>query len=165
MAVLFLPVLLIILLAIYTQRRMRRKQQDLLLLYLNEKHPSQKDEKPRIYWLPNQLLAVFEAIPKLVIIKKEGPHVDAVSIQLGEIKSIDFFNDTESMKQEGKESRTDLVVMQMGLLIGYKEQAEKLLFFDYATEPSSQLPDKEKQAISIRNYILDLIKSNQKNNR
>jgi hypothetical protein len=163
MAVLFLPVLLIIFLSIYTQRRKRRKQQELLLLYLREHYASLQNTEPKIYWLANQLLAIFSAAGKLVILKREGPHVDAAPIALKEINSIEFFRETESMKTEGKQQRSDLVVMQMGLIISYKQQKATLLFFDYVTEQSSLLPEKEKQATMIRTDLLKL-KETIKNN-
>ena len=163
MAVLFLPVLLIIILSIYTQRRNRKKQQELLLLYLKENYAFLQDTNPRLYWLPTQLLAIFSAADKLVVLKKEGPHVDAAPIALKEINSIEFFRETESMKTEGKQQRSDLVVIQMGLIISYKQQKVKLLFFDYMTEQSSLLPEKEKQASMVRTDLLKL-KETIKNN-
>lgn len=163
MAVLFLPVLLIIILSIYTQRRNRKKQQELLLLYLKENYAFLQDTNPCLYWLPTQLLAIFSAADKLVVLKKEGPHVDAAPIALKEINSIEFFRETEAMKTEGKQQRSDLVVVQMGLIISYKQQKVKLLFFDYTTQQSSLLPEKEKQASMVRTDLLKL-KETIKNN-
>jgi hypothetical protein len=58
MAVLFLPVSLIIFLAVYSQKKARRKKQGLLLLYLQENFSHLRGQQSRHYWLDNQLLAV-----------------------------------------------------------------------------------------------------------
>lgn len=156
MAVLFLPVLLIIFLAVYKQKKAHRKKQELLQIYLKENYTYLRDQESRQYWLDHQLLVLYPDAAIMLLLKHVGPFADAATIPLQLLKKIDFFTETASLKAEGKSDKADQVVMRMGLVFHYNNRSEQLAFFNYTTDQTSLLPEKEKQAKKIRQEILEL---------
>lgn len=161
MAVLFFPVLLIIFLAVYTQKKARQKKQELLQIYLKENYTYLRDQASRQYWLDHQLLVLYPDAAIMLLLKHVGPFADAATIPLQVLEQIEFFRQTASLKAEGASNKADQVVMRMGLVFHYNNRSEELEFFNYTTDQTSLLSEKEQQANKIRQEILEL-KNNQK---
>lgn len=156
-AVLFVPVLIIILATRFAQKQNKKKTEEGMLLYLKNTHPDLNMTDSRLTWQKNQLVAVFPTTRQLAIIRKEGPIYDSVAIPLSQVSTIMPFQQTEEMKQEGPNRRQDRVVLKYGLTISYNNKTEHLAFFDYKNDMSSSLPEKEAEATRFKHYLLDLI--------
>ncbi len=150
-AVLFVPVLIIILVTRFAQKKNRRKMEESMLLHLEKSYPGLNMADSRLTWQKNQLMATIPASGQLVIIRKEGPIYDTVAIPLNQISKIIPFRHSEEMKQEGKNRKQDSVVLKYGLSISYNNRTEDLAFFDYKNDMSSSLPEKEAEAIRFKN--------------
>ncbi|WP_290789958.1 hypothetical protein [Flavihumibacter sp. UBA7668] len=156
-AVLFVPVLILILLLRYSQNKSRKKREELMLLFLEHNYPNLKQKEKTLFWQTEQLLAVYPDAEQLILIRSTGPHPDAAVIDIKQISKINSFRETEELRQEGKQMRLDTVVVRMGLTITYQNKEEEFVFFDYNNDNTSILPEKEAEALQIKNYLLKLI--------
>ncbi len=157
-AVLFAPVLIILIVSRIARLRSKKKRAATMLLFLQNNYPSLNQHNRKLIWLNQQLLALFPEEKQAVIIEAEGPHPDAVLIDLKQVKKIALFKDIEEVKLEGKGAGIDRVVMRMGLCVSYKEEQQELVFFDYKVEHTSLLAEKEAAALQLQQEIQNLSK-------
>ena len=159
-AILFVPVLILILLIRFSQKKSRKKREETILLFLQNNFPALDHSGKIMFWQKEQLLAIYPTAGQLIIVRKPGPHPDAAVIELNQISKISSFRETEELRQEGKPVRIDTVVVRMGLTISYHNKMEEIVFFDYKNDHTGILPEKEAEATHLKNYLLELKQGN-----
>lgn len=159
-AILFMPVLILILLIRFSQKKSRKKRVDSILLFLQNNFPALDHSGKKLFWQKEQLLAIYPTAGQLIIVRTPGPYPDASVIELNQISKISSFRETEELRLEGKPVRIDTVVVRMGLTISYHNRLEELVFFDYKNDHTGILPEKEAEAAHLKNYLLELKQGN-----